>query len=332
MTGIPVLSFSHRILIYLREGNTIYQKVGSSFYSPLFQSPIGQIVTSDDLRLIAVNKRMFEYFNFKQREVSGMHFGFAFHCDSLRHDLPCGQCENCTTCPVRNASREILLKHVEIKDDIVPYSFHSGTQHRTKWFQLNGAAINDGENDYAALSFTDVTKLKNQEEYLKKKLELDLATGTINKYSLLNALQEFADSGKSGFSLCMVDFDNFKKVNDQFGHLKGDKVLEVFAAIARKHIRKKDLLGRYGGEEFIFVFPDTEPTEALRILQRIHNELQAFFKKDLLIYITFSAGIIYIDHPDYTCSDLINEVDSLLYRAKKHGRSRAIYSQGEIIF
>jgi diguanylate cyclase (GGDEF)-like protein len=202
---------------------------------------------------------------------------------------------------------------------------------------MNGISISHLNEKYALLTFTDITSLKKQEDCLRKALALDLATGTLNKYSLMDSLQKLTDSCTSGggFTICMIDFDNFKEVNDVYGHLMGDRVLETFSDIARKHIRKRDILGRYGGEEFIFVFPDSSEEMSLRILQRIQRELQKFFEADLKIPVTFSAGLIYVDNKEYEfpkSSDLIGSVDKMLYRAKTHGRNRAVCSKGEILF
>jgi diguanylate cyclase (GGDEF)-like protein len=115
----------------------------------------------------------------------------------------------------------------------------------------------------------------------------------------------------------------------------GDKVLVTFSEIARKHIRKKDIIGRYGGEEFVFIFPETNQSQAFRILKRIHNELRLFFTQYMELPVTFSAGIVHVDHNEcdlQNSNDLIGSVDRMLYRAKKRGRNRAVFESGEILF
>jgi diguanylate cyclase (GGDEF)-like protein len=233
--------------------------------------------------------------------------------------------------------QDILCNRIAIRESVIQYSFVSKNRRRMKWFQMNGTAIENGHEQCVALTFTDITELKNQEEYLRKRLALDLATGTMNKYSLMVSMQKMIEPGvtNTGFTVSMIDFDNFKDINDRYGHLMGDRVLETFAEIARKYIRKHDILGRYGGEEFIFIFPDTSQNQALKILKRIHKELQEYFAEELNFPVTFSAGLLYVDtlQNDFmTCPDLIGNLDRMLYRAKKCGKSRAISSIGEMKF
>jgi diguanylate cyclase (GGDEF)-like protein len=314
--------------------NEIVPMGSSSFYQSIFQnSAVGQIIVSKNLKLIAANNQMFEYFRMKPCDTKGRLFGCVFRCDNREKGSVCGQGEKCGSCCVRRAVNDILLNRVPIKDSLIRLSFRTVNRHKTKWFLLNGTII----ANYVSLSFTDVTELKHKEERLKKRLALDLATGTINKYSLMDSIKKITAPGSAaaGFTVCMIDFDNFKEINDQYGHLMGDHVLEAFSDISRKNIRNQDILGRYGGEEFVFIFPDISVKQSLKILKRIHRELRNTFSKEIKFPVTFSAGLIYVDkgQSDTTqCTDLIGSVDKMLYKAKKHGRNRAVSSMGEFLF
>jgi diguanylate cyclase (GGDEF)-like protein len=207
-----------------------------------------------------------------------------------------------------------------------------------KWFYLSGSKITAASNEhYAVLIFTDITELKHQEKRMREQLILDLATGAMNKYSLVDSLQKLVQSDVPDqcFTICMIDFDNFKEINDLYGHLMGDMVLKVFSNIARRHIRKSDIFGRYGGEEFIFVFRETAHSQSLQIINRIHIELTKYFANKLKTPVTFSAGMIYVKNkecsfPEYTA--LLGDVDRFLYQAKVHGRSRVVSNIGEFLF
>jgi 5-methylcytosine-specific restriction protein B len=135
-------------------------------------------------------------------------------------------------------------------------------------------------------------------------------------------------------SLCMIDFDNFKQLNDQYGHLFGDKVLKKFSDIAHRHIRKGDVLGRYGGEEFVFIFDGIDEKQSFQILKRIHVELTKYFSEIAKQPVTFSAGIVAVDSSSQTMSykELLGQADSLLYEAKELGRSRAMGRQESGLF
>jgi diguanylate cyclase (GGDEF)-like protein len=93
-------------------------------------------------------------------------------------------------------------------------------------------------------------------------------------------------------------------------------------------------VGRFGGEEFVFIFMDTNPQQSLQILQRIHNELNEYFKDYIQIPVTFSAGVAYVDAVGnlLDCTDLFLDVDRLLYQAKSKGKSRAVSALGEFAF
>lgn len=307
------------------------------FFFRLFQrSMIGQVVVDKDLTIAAANNRIFQCFQSIWQDSEGLSFGDAFGCIELRFEgEKCGATERCRNCGIWNHVRQVLIDDTEVSGSI-QYSFHAGNHALSKWFQLSSTQITMEDRRYASLSFVDISELKKQENDLKVKLTLDLATGTMNKHSLMAALRSMVESeSKIGnFTVCMIDFDHFKMLNDQYGHLMGDKVLEVFSDISRCHIRKNDILGRYGGEEFIFVFQDAGLKQSLQILRRIHIELEEHFAEDLKIPVTFSAGAIHVEaiNGPVQYTDLLADVDKMLYRAKKHGRGRAMSSIGEILF
>jgi len=305
------------------------------FYSLFTNCRIGQIVFDEQLGIRFINPRMFELFDTQFEETGEMVFGRIFHCSSL--GISCRKCgpDGTERCDLLHAMK-VIQKGGVIDNSTVHYSFSRNGQTETKWFQLNGCLFSYKEKPYSSLVFTDITDLKLREKRLKELLSLDLATGTTNKYGLMKAVRKIAKSRGSNdkYSLCMIDFDNFKLLNDQYGHLFGDKVLEKFSDIAHRHIRKDDLLGRYGGEEFVFVFNDINERQSFEILRRIQTELSGYFIKSSHVPVTFSAGIVTIDgsFPFSTYKQLLGEADSLLYEAKKLGRSRAMSRLGEAAF
>ncbi len=309
----------------------------SLFFYDIFQnSMISQAVVGKNLNIIFANHQIFQCFQSKRKDTGMLSFGDAFNCLELRHKgYKCGEGENCKNCGILNSVRQILFEHADVQS-VIPYSFQAGHRNIEKWFQLYGSQIIwQGEN-CAALAFLDISEMKQKERHLKKKLTLDLATGTMNKASLLAALHKLMESEEKNcrFTICMIDFDNFKLLNDRYGHLMGDEVLEVFSDISHCHLRKNDMLGRYGGEEFIFVFHNTAPKQSLQILKRIHSELGEYFLNKIEIPVTFSAGAVYVEPVNglVQYADLIRDVDKMLYRAKKHGRGRAMSSLGETLF
>jgi len=122
----------------------------------------------------------------------------------------------------------------------------------------------------------------------------------------------------TGFALAFIDLDNFKLVNDQYGHLVGDKVLKQIANILTENIRKSDVLARYGGDEFVLLMPETGKEQAERVMQRIENAIaaSAFFKN---IKIGLSGGVAIFPEDSDTLDKLLTVADARMYKYKKKG-------------
>jgi len=151
-------------------------------------------------------------------------------------------------------------------------------------------------------------------------------TGLLTHDKLKRELERhafLADRYRRTFSFCMLDLDNFKQINDRFGHLCGDSVIKKFAAILKDRLRRSDVIGRYGGEEFGIILPDESPEVALSVMEKIRLELAETLHRinGVEITVTVSGGIA-----GYPCgesvSDLIYKADKALYLAKAEGKNR----------
>jgi len=133
-----------------------------------------------------------------------------------------------------------------------------------------------------------------------------------------------ARSKKSPLSLLMIDVDHFKKVNDQYGHLTGDMVLREVARIIAAQIREIDIAGRYGGEEFCVILPDTDKPGALVVAERIRVAVheQKIKAYDATLAISISIGVAAFPDDAMQMEELLDKSDWALYRAKKSGRNR----------
>ena len=151
----------------------------------------------------------------------------------------------------------------------------------------------------------------------KKKSQIDPLTKAFNR-SILESKIESLFYIYDKKTICMLDIDFFKKINDNYGHQTGDKILSFFAYHIKQYIRKNDFLIRYGGEEFLIFMPNTTKQEAYIVLFKIKNTLQSLNG----IYFTFSAGIA--DEGD-TLVEMIKTADERLYQAKKEGRNKIIF-------
>lgn len=126
-------------------------------------------------------------------------------------------------------------------------------------------------------------------------------------------------------SLLLLDLDDFKLVNDEFGHQKGDQVLIRLADIIRENMRAMDIAGRYGGEEFVIILPETDLTSAVQSAERLRNAVESGFASD--VGLTISVGIACFPENGRDAATLISRADESLYLAKAHGKNRVQTSQ-----
>jgi diguanylate cyclase (GGDEF)-like protein len=125
-------------------------------------------------------------------------------------------------------------------------------------------------------------------------------------------------------SVAIIDLDYFKRINDQFGHPVGDDVLRTFAITLSANLRAIDRLGRYGGEEFLLVMPDTARDDALRTVDRLRSIIAELDWTTVSgMNVTISGGISEVRQDD-SAEDILGRADVALYRAKDSGRNQII--------
>lgn len=123
-------------------------------------------------------------------------------------------------------------------------------------------------------------------------------------------------------SIALFDLDFFKKVNDNLGHQMGDKVLQVFTALVKKSIRSSDVFGRWGGEEFLLICPETNQQQACILVEKIRAALEDYcFEADLKQ--TVSVGVVAVQ-AGLTVDQLLSIADQKLYLAKHTGRNKVM--------
>jgi diguanylate cyclase (GGDEF)-like protein len=159
----------------------------------------------------------------------------------------------------------------------------------------------------------------------------DGLTGLYNHAFFLQALrQEVLRSKRHGLraALLLLDLDNFKRVNDERGHVEGDRVLMKAAAAVREGVREIDVAARYGGEEFAVLLPDTSRLGAFVVAERIRRRIEDRFARGRSV-VTVSGGIAVFPDDASTPADLIVQADAGLYGAKAAGKNRILLPQGE---
>jgi len=163
---------------------------------------------------------------------------------------------------------------------------------------------------------------------MRMKATQDLLTGLPNRAEILDALdKELARSRREGraVSVVMADLDRFKAVNDTYGHMGGDAALRETAARFAKAVRSYDKVGRYGGEEFLFILPGCDAGNAARLAERVREALadEPINTAEGIIRLTVSLGVACAhDVPAPTVQALVGAADAALYEAKRLGRNR----------
>ena len=153
----------------------------------------------------------------------------------------------------------------------------------------------------------------------------DPLTGLNNRGKLDQALSRAlrrAKYEKLGCCVILLDIDHFKRVNDDFGHQTGDRILIELAQLLRSNLRATDIVGRWGGEEFLIVLPATDRQQGKMLAEKIRNTVATFvFVND--IHITISSGVACYQTDDSE-QTLMRRADQALYAAKAQGRNRTI--------
>ncbi|MDK2126644.1 diguanylate cyclase [Parachitinimonas caeni] len=163
---------------------------------------------------------------------------------------------------------------------------------------------------------------------LRRSMFHDSLTGLLNHTSSkrsLDAALANATKVDSPLSVAMIDIDHFKRVNDHYGHPIGDQVIRSLAWLLKQRLRRNDIIGRYGGEEFLVALPDTDGETAFRVLDRIRRDFSQIKHPyaDNSFNSTFSSGVASFPQWKYG-EDLVKEADEALYHAKRRGRNRVV--------
>jgi diguanylate cyclase (GGDEF)-like protein len=157
----------------------------------------------------------------------------------------------------------------------------------------------------------------------------DGLTGIFVRRHFIDRLSEEVDRARyfnTRVSFLMVDIDHFKLCNDKYGHLVGDMVLKEASSIMKKNLREIDIIGRYGGEEFSVILPETLKKDAAMVAERLRSSVEQtkISAYDENIDVTISIGISTFPDDTDEPNQLIDKADQMLYKAKEQGRNRVV--------
>jgi diguanylate cyclase (GGDEF)-like protein len=173
------------------------------------------------------------------------------------------------------------------------------------------------------------------EALMEKNRELHLLsitdglTGLFNRKHLMDLFDmEMARTRRYRipFSVLIADIDHFKRINDTYGHLAGDSVLRRLADTLRQTVRECDHIGRYGGEEFLIIVPNSDATGAVEMAQRIRDQISRvrFYNDGEEITMTISVGVAHCAEGEESAEAVLSRADTALYQAKNNGRNQVI--------
>ncbi len=172
--------------------------------------------------------------------------------------------------------------------------------------------------------------LRGENETLVRLAAKDGLTGLYNHAYIKERLKQEiyrCQRYEHPLSLLMIDIDDFKSLNDNYGHVVGDKVLKTLSMLMQEILRPSDIIGRYGGEEFLVILPQTNSENSLAVAERIRENIESYKfevhpSKNKISQVTVSIGLCAFPDHGKTSEDLIAFADESLYAAKKEGKNR----------
>lgn len=261
-------------------------------------------------RFIKTNKSWEKMLGYSSEQIEGQSFKKFIHPEDLQS---------------AKEAVEKLKKDGQLNNYINRYLSVDGSYHHIEW----------KANIYEDVIYSAARDITNRIAYENKILEIsnrDSLTNIYNRRYIYNRAEEIIEEYKrtgQEFSICILDIDRFKNINDTYGHQVGDCVLKEFTSLIKENLRSYDLLGRYGGEEFIIILKNSDLKANNSIIQRILQVVRnkTFKCRDFEISFTFSGGISNsneVDKDKMTIDELINIADKRMYDAKKAGRNKII--------
>ncbi len=220
-----------------------------------------------------------------------------------------------------------MLKNIrsksKIKECTVEYKCKSDS---IKWVIANHELIDYYGEECVLTSITDITDLKKIETELLERASMDSLTGVLNRYSGIKLLEynlALCKNIGASLSLCFIDINDLKLVNDTYGHNEGDILIKTVCDLIKKNISDSDIIYRYGGDEFIILFPFKDETYAEKIWNSIQNECHQYNFSQLKPYsVSASHGVFEVNNNiDYTIEEILHLADKKMYLEKNMKKS-----------
>ncbi len=309
-------------IIFLLMAYLIYKKVlieqivkkDHKLLNDILSSTDDIIFVTDFKAVIFSNKRFKDFFNveddeeFNNKMNNQLLYVFSY-LDNYLHEGLLLQGETFPKLIARTNKEEQV---VSILDD---------TTHR-RAFNINITKTSDIEIDEYLVTLTDITKLKEKEKEIQKKAYIDGLTNVYNRNKFDEIIKHELKRDiryKGALSVAIVDIDHFKNFNDTYGHLVGDEVLIMLAQYLNNNVRDTDTFARWGGEEFVILFPQTNKDDVKNVCEKLRKGVEEL-SHPTAGGITASFGIAQYVEGD-TLETIFKRCDDSLYKAKENGRN-----------
>ncbi len=295
------------IIIY----ETYVKTKQKNYYQSIIDNSKNLVIVTDGKELIDANKTFLNYFGFESLEDFVKHNKNCLY-DYFVHEEGYIDVE---------ASGEYWFRYL-LDNEHRRNKAKLKIGNKEYYFLISVAKVADTKNHYSIV-MSDITREEKYRLELERTSVTDSLTGIHNRRYFNEKLQEhilLAERYNRPFSLILMDIDHFKKINDTYGHDRGDKVLQEFAELVRKHIRELDIFCRTGGEEFGLILPETTLNNAVRVAKKINRVVA---KESKSVPITVSLGVVEYKKGE-SSEDIYKRADTALYKAKQGGRNKVV--------
>lgn len=271
------------------------------------------LVLDRDLRVVTVSRSFYEFFKVKPEETVGQ---FIYDLGDKQWDIS----------KLRELLETILPQQTAFDNYEVEHDFVT-IGRRTLLLNARQIEREVGKERIILLAIEDITERKKYEEKIQQMAFHDSLTGLPNRKLFsdrLGIVLAQAKRNKKKVGIVMLDLDNFKDVNDTLGHDVGDTLLKAVAERLSGTLRKSDTVARFGGDEFVLIFPDMEVIEeAIQVVQKIIDRFNKPFLIDThQLVVTTSIGIAVYPNDGMDEEILMKNADIAMYQAKQAGRAR----------
>ncbi len=262
------------------------------------------IILNSNGVIVETNKAFLETFSMNKEDIVGKKFSDLMKCKYEDED-------------------KCLINGEIDEKKVVSYEIDIDKKNIEKHFSLRVKDVDFQNEIMKLIILEDLTELIEKKDELKKLATIDDLTNIYNRRYILKKLEAEMKRAKRynhPLSIVLIDIDDFKNINDNYGHLLGDYILIETSKIMKNHIRETDYIGRLSGEEFLIILPETKIENAFMCGERIRLVIKDLELEGYNQMLSISGGLVAYDYED-SLKEFVNKAERLLYKAKNNGKN-----------